>query len=130
MSERISSKRTPPFSIRLSQEERAEIEKRAADAGLTIGGYCKSIIFNAPPPRRSRRPPIDKVELARLLGEIGRLGNNLNQIAHKLNMEVLIDLPELQSALKDLGILRASVVMALGYTEDAHHDDVRLLHDH
>ena len=126
MSEDIFSKRTPPFSIRLSHDERAEIEKRATDAGLTIGGYCKSIIFNTPPPRRSRRPPIDKVELARLLGEIGRLGNNLNQIAHKLNMESLVDLPELQYALKDLAILRASVVMALGYKIDTHHDDGRV----
>jgi hypothetical protein len=122
-------KRTPPFSIRLSKDERAELEKRATAAGLTIGGYCKSVIFNSPPPRRSRRPPIDKIELARLLGEIGRLGNNLNQIAHKLHMESLIEIPELESALKDLAILRASVVMALGYKE-APHNDGRLTHDH
>lgn len=123
MTDEFPVKRNPPFSIRLSKEERTEIETRAEAAGLTIGGYCKSVIFNSPPPRRSRRPPIDKVELARLLGEIGRLGNNLNQIAHKLHMESLVDLPELRDALKDLAILRASVVMALGYAEDVHHDD-------
>lgn len=129
MSQDITVKRTPPFSIRLSKDERAEIERRATAAGLTIGGYCKSIIFNSPPSRRSRRPPVDKIELARLLGEIGRLGNNLNQIARKLNAESLIEIPELESALKDLAILRASVVMALGYKE-APHNDGRFQYDH
>ncbi len=129
MSKDIRINRTPPFSIRLSREERTELDKRAAAAGLTVGGYCKSIIFNSPPPRRSRRPPVDKIELARLLGEIGRLGNNLNQIARKLHSESLIDIPALEFALNDLAILRASVVMALGYNE-AHQNDGRAPHDH
>ena len=53
MSKDVSNKRTPPFSIRLSVEERAELERRADSAGLTIGGYCKFVIFDVPPPRRS-----------------------------------------------------------------------------
>ena len=133
MNEIVFNKRTPPFSIRLNNEERAELERRADNAGLSIGGYCKSVIFDTKPPRRSRRPPVDKVELARLLGEIGRLGNNLNQIAHRLNMESTVELPELKTALADLSILRESVLMALGYTDsedESHHTDGRFRRDH
>jgi len=129
MPKTISNKRTPPFSIRLSHEERAELERRAETAGLTIGGYCKSVIFEKDPPRRSRRPSVEKVELARLLGEVGRLGNNLNQIARRLNFESTVDIPELKEALFDLSALRASVVMALGYKE-SHHTDGGSEHDH
>jgi len=133
MNKNISNKRTPPFSIRLNTEERAELERRAERAGLTIGGYCKSVIFDTKPPRRSRRPPVEKKELARLLGEIGRLGNNLNQIARILNFESSVDLSELKTALNDLAVLRASVLMALGYTDSedkSHHSDGRFRRDH
>jgi hypothetical protein len=36
-------------------------------------------------PRAKRRVPVDREELARLSVAIGRVGNNVNQIAHALN---------------------------------------------
>lgn len=115
-----SRKRPPPFSLWLTPDERREIENRAERAGLSMGGYCKSIIFDAPPPRRSRRPVIEKVELARLLGALGKVGGNLNQLAYTLNSEGNISVPELKEALLDLAEMRAAVMVALGYREGDH----------
>jgi hypothetical protein len=111
-------KRSAPFSLRLSFNEREELERRSDDAGLSMGGYCKFAIFEKPPPRRARRPVRDRAELAKLLGAVGKVGNNLNQIAHQLNVHGSIDVPELQQALDDLAQIRAQVMIALGYAED------------
>lgn len=111
-------KRLAPFSLRLSFTERQELEQRAGDAGISMGSYCKYAIFDLPPPRRAKRPVRDKAELAKLLGAVGKVGNNLNQIARQLNVHGSIEVPELQQALEDLTLIRESVMKALGYTED------------
>ncbi|WP_288356099.1 plasmid mobilization relaxosome protein MobC [uncultured Cycloclasticus sp.] len=111
-------KRTAPFSLRLSFNEREELERRSDDAGLSLGGYCKFAIFEKPPPRRARRPVRDRAELAKLLGAVGKVGNNLNQIAQQLNTHGSIDVPELKQALDDLTQIRAQIMIALGYAED------------
>jgi hypothetical protein len=110
-------KRTAPFSLRLSFNERVELEQRSNDAGLSMGGYCKFAIFEKPPPRSARRPVRDRAELAKLLGAVGKVGNNLNQIAHQLNVHGSIDMPELKQALEDLAQIRAQIMIALGYAE-------------
>ena len=127
MTDTISNKRTPPFSMRLSDDERTEIERRASIAGLSIAGYCKSVILNKPPPRKSRRASIDQIELSRLLGELGRVGSNLNQIARQLNMGASVEVPEVQEALNDLAETRAAIMTALGYT-DNDPDSHKVLH--
>lgn len=128
-----SKKRTPPFSVRLSDQERAELECRAAAAGLTLGGYWKSAVFNLPPPRKSRRPQVDRVELARLLGAIGRLGNNVNQISRALNAGSSIEISEISQAFNDLSDMRGALMVALGYEEtsqDKTHDKDEHPHDY
>lgn len=110
-------KQYPRLSIRLSDDERLDIEIRAERAGLSMGGYCKVVIFNTDPPRRSRRPSLDKAELSRLLGQAGMIGNNLNQVARQLNMYSAINIIDVQNALLDVADLRAAIMKALGYTE-------------
>ena len=138
MKEHSSNKRPAPFSVRLSDDERAELVRRAEAAGLSIGGYWKSAVFNIPPPRKSRRPRTDTAELAKLLGQLGRVGNNINQLARILNYEGSVEIPELVTALKDLAEMRAAVMHVLGYQEtssdtgqdDNQHDKGVLHHDH
>ncbi len=117
MNEQSSNKRPAPFSIRLSVDERAEIVRRADAAGLSIGGYWKSAVFNIPPPRKSRRPRADTAKLSELLGTLGRVGNNINQLARTLNAEGSVEIPELVQALKELTDMREAVMIALGYQE-------------
>ncbi len=133
MNDQSSNKRPAPFSIRLSDDERAEIVRRADAAGLSIGGYWKSAVFNLPPPRKSHRPSVDRVELAKLLGQLGRVGNNINQLARTLNAEGSVEIPELTQALKELTDMREAVMIALGYQEktpEKNHDKGVQHHDH
>ena len=112
----------PRLSIRLSDTERLDIESRAERAGLSMGGYCKFVIFNTDPPRRSRRVVPEKAELSRLIGQVSRVGANINQIAKQLNMYSAIDVVEVSNAMADVAELRASIMKALGYREEAEDD--------
>jgi len=122
MVKQVSTKRTPPFSIRMSVDERIEIERRSSAAGLSIAGYFKSAALNQRP-RKFRHPQVDRAELARLLGQLGRVGNNLNQLARTLNAEGSVEIPELVTALNDLSAMRAMVMSALGYREKTEETD-------
>lgn len=112
----------PRLSIRLSDTERLDIESRAQRAGLSMGGYCKFVIFNTDPPRRSRRVVPEKAELSRLIGHVSRVGANINQIAKQLNMYSAIDVVEVSNAMADVAELRASIMKALGYREETEDD--------
>lgn len=116
-------KKYPRLSIRLSENERQEIENRAANAGLTMGGYCKYVIFNTDPPRQSRRVVPEKAELSRLIGQVSRVGGNINQIAKQLHMYSVIDVVEIRQAVSDVTELRAAIMKALGYHEEEQHDN-------
>lgn len=105
----------PRLTIRLSVDERSDLESRADRLGLSMGGYCKSVIFNTPAPKASHRPARDKAELARLLGQVSKLGNNVNQIAKRLHVTSSLDQPRLREAISDLHDIRAAIINALGY---------------
>ena len=64
--------------------------------------------------RQVRRPPVERRELARLLGELGHVGGNLNQIAHRVNVGDGIDPRTLQQTLANLGGVRGASLEALG----------------
>ena len=68
-------------NLRVTAAERAEIERRAEEAGLTLVEYCRHAIFKTKiPPRRAS---VDQA----LLVELNRIGVNLNQIAHAVNSD-------------------------------------------
>ena len=111
----------PPFSLRLTFEERAALEKAAA--GMPLGAYIRSRLFDgSTPPRRTRgRFPVkDHQALGKVLGELGRLrlANNLNQLARAANTGSLPVTPETETALKDacaeIRSMRAELMRALG----------------
>lgn len=65
--------RPAPLSIRLSQAERASLERRAGGVGLST--YAKSVLFADSPSRdKSRRRSADQVLLAQILGQLGAGG--------------------------------------------------------
>jgi hypothetical protein len=102
------------LTIRLSPEERAAIDQAADRSGLTPGSYARQVLLGAPVPRQVRRPPVERRELARLLGEIGHVGSNLNQIARLANMRDEVDATELAETLVGLGVVRDAILKALG----------------
>ncbi len=117
--------RTPPFSLRLSFEERARLEQEAAD--MALGAYIRARVFDdSRPPRRSRgkRPVKDYQELARLAAALGnsRLSSNVNQLARAVNSGSLPVTPETELALleacADIAWMRIALMKALGLYED------------
>jgi hypothetical protein len=102
------------LTIRLTPGERSDIDQAAERAGLTAGSYARQTLLDAPPPRQVRRPPVERALLARLLGALGQVGNNLNQIAHTLNAGQPLDRHGLCEALAGLGVVRNAVLKALG----------------
>ena len=106
--------RSKPRAIRFAPEELAVIEDAANRAGLVFGSYARQVLLGAPAPRQVRRPPVERRELARLLGEVGKIGSNLNQIARAANAGVLVYECEIDSALASLREVREAIMIALG----------------
>lgn len=112
-------KRLAPFSIRLSESERARLAVEAA--GAPLGAYIKAKALGVP--LRSRRTGLaveDRVALAKGLALLGRsrLANNLNQLAYAVNIGSLPITPETEqelfAALSDVRELRRLFLSALG----------------
>jgi hypothetical protein len=106
--------RTTHLTIRLTPDERAAIDQASDRSGLTSGSYARQAVLGAPTPRQVRRPPVERRELARLLGEIGHVGANLNQIARGVNLGNGVDAWELRQTLAGLGLVRDAILKALG----------------
>jgi len=82
-SEHRQKGRVVPF--RVSPDEYAELEQLADRAGLTLGSYIRSRCLEKPTTRARRKPAIEHVTVSQLIGELGRVKNNLNQLARKAN---------------------------------------------
>jgi hypothetical protein len=111
----------PPFSLRLTAEERARLEADAA--GKPLGAYVRSRLFGeeaTPRKRKGKSPLKDQEALGRVLGALGRssLSSNLNQLARAVNTGTLPVHPEteaeLRNACQDIKAIRADLLQALG----------------
>lgn len=108
--------RTASILIRLTDEERAAVEDAASRAGLTLASYARGQMLGGPQPRAGRRPPIETRQLARILGELGKIGSNINQLARAKNMDFLTpaDRADLEAETQALRALRGYLMEALG----------------
>ena len=120
-----AAKRLPPFSIRLSQTERARLAVEAA--GAPLGAYIKAKVLGETPPLRVRRTGLaieDRQALAQVLALLGRsnLANNLNQLARAVHTGSLLVTPEteaeIMAALEAVRDLRRLLLVALGLKAD------------
>lgn len=117
---RVRKKRPAPFSLRLSDEDRARLMAEAG--GAPLGAYIKAKVLGGPALRLRRTGMAieDRRALAQALALLGRsrLASNLNQLAYAANIGSLPMTPEteeeLRAALNDVRALRRLLVMALG----------------
>lgn len=112
---------TVPFSLRLTFEERAELEKAAA--GMPLGAYIRSKVLNGTEQKRRTRgkfPVKDYQALGQVLAALGksRVANNLNQLAKAVHTGSLPVTPEteeeIKSACRDVRRMRTDLLTALG----------------
>ena len=106
------------FPLRLSLDERVELELRAKEAGLKLSEYLRSAGLNRP-----HRPIVPEINRNTYV-ELGRIGNNLNQLTkachtalqqgHSFNLDISL----LQSLANQLEQLRLEVLAVDLETED------------
>jgi hypothetical protein len=113
-------KRPAPFSLRLTNQERAKLVEEAA--GVPLGSYIKAKI-TAGKPIRTRRTGLaveDRKALAQALAFLGRsrLADTLSQIAHAVSTGSFPATPEteaeLMAALNEVFTIRRLLMQALG----------------
>jgi hypothetical protein len=83
-----SRQKTTTTTIRFTPDERAAVAAAADAQGLGPSTFARAATLRAagrtPPPIRKRHDAIAGV-IGPVLGELGRIGNNLNQIAKVAN---------------------------------------------
>lgn len=103
------------LQIRVSDTELSSIAEMADRAALTIPSYARQILLDTPPPRAVRKPSVDTQQVAKMLGELGKVGSNLNQIAHHLNAGTAgAGSNTITAALEDVQAMRDACMKALG----------------
>lgn len=121
-------RRAPPFSLRLTFQERAKLEKQAG--ALPLSAYIKSVVFSEDAPiyrQRRKAAEVDQKLLAEVLACIGasRISNNLNQLAKAVNQGALyVDddvASDIVSACNDVRAMRLLLMQALGMQVEDHH---------
>ena len=104
-------------NIRLTTEEMERLDAIAREQGVSKAGYVKSRVFGGPIPKSSKRPKAVEADLRQVLGLLGHLGSNANQMARLCNSgkghphEAAATLQEIKS---ELAVLRALLLQALG----------------
>ena len=100
--------------VRWTDEEFNAVAAKADKAGLAIAAFMRAAALGDAGPRAQRRPPADHKALRQILGQLGRIGNNLNQIARAQNAGEMLRVPELKEALRAYNALRDAIFAALG----------------
>jgi len=112
---RVSDAKTSFIAVRCTAKERAKIDETATQAGLSIGAYLRALALGSAGPRAVRRPPVERKELARLLGHLGKVGSNLNQLAYAFNRDRMVpELAELAAMRRQVVELKDALMAALG----------------
>ncbi|KIO48300.1 hypothetical protein [Nitrosospira sp. NpAV] len=111
---------TPPFSLRLTVEERKRLDELAGNQPL--GSYIRGRLLGEQTEKRRKikKPAPDTALLALVLGEFGRsrLASNINQLAKAANIGTLDVTPETESAIvqacAEIQAIRVLLITALG----------------
>jgi hypothetical protein len=107
--------RTVSVAIRFTEAEHADLLRRADEVGLSVASFVRVQTLDVPPPRAARRPPIDRTVAAQVLGQLGRIGSNINQIARHFNAGATTPPPaDVAGAMSAVLDMRAACLQAMG----------------
>ncbi len=76
-----ATKRDQQITVLLTRLEKLAIQKQAEKAGLNLSDYGRQLVLTGQ--AQARLSPAEN----ETLNQVARLGNNLNQIAHKANAD-------------------------------------------
>ena len=79
-----------PMTFKVKPDERKRIVADAKLAGMAVSSYIRSRLLDEPQTKTVYRRTMTKRLMIKLIGDIGRVGNNMNQIAFKLNSDIVL----------------------------------------
>lgn len=111
-------RRAETLSVRLTTDERGQIEQRASELGLKVRDYGRRMMLNGGEIANPRDRDAAIAALAKLAFQTRRLGVSLNQIAHAANATGATPLAAtLKPILDDLGAVSTLIKAALAQIE-------------
>lgn len=99
---------------RVTPDEYAAIEKRARAAGLSTAAYLRACALGDKGPRSQRRPPVELEQFGKAIAELNKIGSNVNQIAHTVNLGKDPDQILLRRMAEELSIAVSALLGAAG----------------
>ena len=108
------------IGFRATATEVQEIDAAAKIAGLSRSAYVRAQSLSKPKTRR--RPTMDAAPLARILGQLGKCGSNLNQIAHMLNRGDVVTHSAITATVGEVRDLTKEIFKAMGRRSHADSD--------
>jgi len=81
-------KQNEKITIRVDEDAKALIQEIADASCISVSGYAKACMLGKDALRlkhQKAKPTPDMLLLSQLLGQMGSIGNNINQIAKRIN---------------------------------------------
>jgi hypothetical protein len=100
------------LSARFNAAEAEAIRLRADFAGTSVAALLRSAALNQPVTRATRRPTVNHQQVARLLGELGRIADTLRSEVDAGRLDPTE--PNVAAAFRDLAEMRSVCFLALG----------------
>ena len=99
--------------VNLTESEYLAVADQANRSGLSLSSLARAALLGADVPV-TRRPPVEKALLAQALGQLGKIGSNINQIAHRSHMGRDPMEGLMEAELIQLRLVRDAIMGALG----------------
>lgn len=100
------------IGVWLSPDQRAYVERQATAAGCSLSEYMRAAAMGVKPIKGRPRLDPDRQLCGKMLGEMGKIGSNLNQIARAMNQQTMLtledfrNLREMQNILADMAAIQ------------------------
>lgn len=103
------------IGVRVYELEKFEIEERANAAGLSVPSFIRQVVLEEIAITRKRKgpPPLDVKLLGSAVGQLGKIGNNLNQIAKRMNEGGGVGLDRIFTTLEQLNLTMQDLIQAI-----------------
>ncbi len=113
---RVTEAKGRRIAVRITDDDHSFLEQSASLAGLSIGAFLRTVALGTAGARAVKKPRIEREQLAKLLGEIGKLGSNVNQIARWANTDKRAPDDRVLALMReDIAAMRAEVMKALDH---------------
>src|ERR1051325_1878618 len=99
------------LSARVNEREAGAIREIADRAGASVASVIRCAVLNQPIPRATRRPTVNHVATARLLGELARIAGVLRTAADSGAVD--LNEPHVAAAFRDLAEMRTVCFQAM-----------------